>query len=125
MTLIWHIDDSPTVAKAVSLELEPLGYQVTHISNYISLMSSKKFPISLFILDLQMPSLKGETIGEYIRKYHDNIPVIIFSGETPERLDSARKMIFAQGAIRKDGKEGLNQLKNMVQKCVPKGRQEF
>ena len=95
---ILVVDDSPTLAKFVSMSLKAKGYQVVVACDgmdALEKMSSMAGQVDLIITDLNMPNLDGYGLIETVRQSHSETPIIILSSEE-DYAERARG--FAVGA---------------------------
>ncbi len=102
MASILIVDDSPVVTHAVSTELRAMGHAVSSaksLSDIIAQLEDKD--IDILILDLNMPTLSGEQLGGYLKHRLDGIKVIIYSGDTHERMSQAAMAIGASKYVEK------------------------
>ncbi|NQU10738.1 response regulator [bacterium] len=95
---VLAIDDNEEFCSLVKQLLEPLGYQVTTISNPVKaleLYTRQKESFDLVLLDYFMPALDGVKTFEWLRKLNPRAKVILCSGADELRL----RQLMAQHAI--------------------------
>ena len=86
------IDDDRDICRFLQDFLSHDGYQVTTVSDPTQAMATLRSGIyHICILDLMMPMLSGLDLFEQIRKYDDDVAVIIFTGYPS--LDTAQRSI--------------------------------
>jgi DNA-binding NtrC family response regulator len=68
------------------------------------------------ILDLNMPTLTGEQIGTFLKRYDYKGKVVIYSGEKRERLEAAAQSVGAYSFVHKD--QPLSALLATVKECL-------
>lgn len=84
---ILVVDDSPTLAKFVSMSLKAKGYQVVVACDgmdALEKMSSMAGQVDLIITDLNMPNLDGYGLIETVRQSRLEMPIIILSSKEDE-----------------------------------------
>ncbi len=92
------IDDNEDFCGLVKQLLEPLGYQVTPLSNPVKALevyTRQKETFDLILLDYYMPALDGGKTFEWLRKLNPRAKVILCSGADELRL----RQLMAQHAI--------------------------
>lgn len=101
MATILVIDDSPTVFAGLQEQLSEHTLQL--MKRFIDLPQQiRESPPDLVLLDLEIPSLSGVQLGQYIRKYEAfPIPIIIHSSRPPAELDAAARAVGAVDFIQK------------------------
>ena len=97
---ILVVEDDVTVAMTLVRSFQEGGFQVRVCRGFAELASGMQHQPELIIMDLNLPGMSGEKLGEMIKK--QKIPVVIFSSETEERLQEAKKRIGAVAAFAKD-----------------------
>lgn len=78
---ILIVDDDKDVCEYMELLLTPIGYDVTAVTdstNALDVLKSKEFHV--VVLDIMMPGISGMELLEEVRKYDDDIAIIIFTG---------------------------------------------
>ncbi|HHL19859.1 MAG TPA: hybrid sensor histidine kinase/response regulator [Thiothrix sp.] len=85
---ILVVDDSLSNRKALSLTIEPLGYEVsTAIDGADAITQLEKTTFGLIITDLEMPTMNGLQLSEYIREQTDiqHIPIVMVTSRSTEK----------------------------------------
>ncbi len=85
---ILVVDDSLSNRKALSLTIEPLGYEVsTAIDGADAITQLEKTAFGLIITDLEMPTMNGLQLSEYIREHADiqHIPIVMVTSRSTEK----------------------------------------
>lgn len=96
---ILVVEDSKTMAVALKLQLEKYGFGVEVCESFVGVPSALRKRVSLAVLDLNLPGVPGEKIGEMLRK--EDIPVVLYSSESTSRLSEAEKNTGAITAFSK------------------------
>src|SRR6476646_11878006 len=80
------MDDSPIVLDVVRASLEAAGFDVFTATNLDELETTRvAHPPDLVLLDVQMPEMFGDDVGEVLRNVREvHVPILLFS-----RLDEA------------------------------------
>lgn len=88
MANILFVEDEPTLAKAIKLNLELEGHVVKHLSNgqtAILELEEHHHSFELVILDVMIPEKDGFEVCKSLRKLNEAIPVLFLSARnTPE-----------------------------------------
>lgn len=94
MKSVWIVDDDDEMAKAITLMLKLLDYEVRHFLNARSgaqsLLAGNR--PDLLILDISMPEVSGLDMLEFLRRRPewDTLPVVMLSSEhTDVQVDKA------------------------------------
>ena len=100
MSQILIVDDSPTIRRMVKVALSPLSMDVIEAASGLEAIEQLAVaPISLVVLDLNMPDMHGLEVLGFVRasqKFH-NIPIIVLT----TRDDAASREAATQaGATR-------------------------
>jgi DNA-binding response OmpR family regulator len=83
-TLIYVIEDEPSIAEVVNLYLRRAGYQVMILSDGQSAMDALAHQLpDLVVLDLMLPNVDGLTITRWLRDRSD-IPIIMLTARRDE-----------------------------------------
>ncbi len=100
---ILVIDDSPTVYAAIRMLLVPEGHEVNYLSRFVDLPQTMRVsPPDVVILDLEMPALSGQRVGQYVRKYETkSTPIIVHSSRPENDLASAAEEVGAATWVQK------------------------
>ena len=82
MAHLLVVDDSPTIRRMVRVALAPLGMDVVEAGSGLEAIEQLAVaPISLMVLDLNMPDMHGLEVLGFVRahqKFH-SIPIIILT----------------------------------------------
>lgn len=90
---ILVLEDNDRLLKLMCNSLEKEGFLVDGFDNGDDALNSLENGYSCFILDINVPSIDGITILEYIRMNHKNIPVIIISSNHDlEKIEKSYKL---------------------------------
>jgi DNA-binding response OmpR family regulator len=79
--------------------LEEAGFDVRSVAGFGLVQSEMNLRPDLILMDLNLPGLSGEQLGEILRS--QGVPIVIFSSAPPERLEAARACIGAVAAFSK------------------------
>ena len=96
---ILAIEDDVTTAMTLVRTFQEGGFSIKVCRGYAELAASLEPIPNLIIMDLNLPGITGDKLGEMIRK--QNIPVVVFSSQSPDRLEEARKRIGGVAAFQK------------------------
>ena len=96
---ILAIEDDATTAMTLVRTFQEGGFSIKICRGYAELMSSLHPVPDLIVMDLNLPGITGDKLGEMIRK--QNIPVVVFSSQPPDRLEEVRKRIGGVAAFQK------------------------
>src|SRR5262245_25970377 len=86
---ILIVEDDVTIAMTVVRTFQEGGFQVRVCRGFAELASALQHKPELIVMDLNLPGLSGEKLGEMVRK--QKIPVVIFSSEREDRLAEAKR----------------------------------
>jgi FixJ family two-component response regulator len=96
--IICVVDDDLTCLKAVVRLLRAAGFPIVPFENpRLFLEYAKAYPVSLAIVDLQMPEVSGLDVQRALYDFCPKAKVIIITGEQEPGLD--RTIALEQGAI--------------------------
>ena len=99
---ILVIDDSELVLEITKDALEAAGYQVLTNSSWVEVNSTiREHRPQMILLDLMMPSIKGESLCEILKKssFGRDIPIIIFSTKEETEVKRLAEEAGAEGYI--------------------------
>src|SRR5262245_61349687 len=96
---ILAIEDDVTTAMTLVRTFQEGGFSIKVCRGYAELASALQPTPNLIIMDLNLPGITGDKLGEMIRK--QNIPVVVFSSQSTDRLEEARKRIGGVAAFQK------------------------
>ena len=118
MTKILVIDDDAHDRELLTAVLEERGYAVMLADNGgAGLMSCHRGTPDAVVLDLDMPGIDGRSLLGQLRILHPTLPVVIFSGRSPEEVEEE---ILNQGATAFIQKAfSLDQLGSALQEVLP------
>jgi FixJ family two-component response regulator len=96
--IVCVVDDHVPCLKALARLLIAVGFQAVPFDHpRLFLEYAKDHPISLAIIDLQMPDLSGLEVQRILYDIRPKVPVIIITGEREPGMD--RTIALVQGAI--------------------------
>jgi DNA-binding response OmpR family regulator len=88
MTKILVIDDDARDRGLLVAVLEEKGYEVICADNSrVGLMLCHQRPPDAVVLDLDMPGIDGFSILRQLRILHPTLPVVVFSGHSPQEVE--------------------------------------
>ncbi len=96
------IDDSELVLELTRDALEEAGYRVYTNSSWMEVNSTiREHRPDMILLDLMMPSMKGESLCEILKKssFGRSIPIIIFSTKEESEIQRLAEDAGADGYI--------------------------
>ena len=113
---ILVIDDSELVLDITRDALEEEGYEVLTNSSWVEVNATiREHRPDMILLDLMMPSIKGESLCEILKKssFGRDIPIIIFSTKEEAEIKRLAEDAGAEGYIvkrmnKKDIVESVN-----------------
>ncbi len=92
---ILLVDDEPALLEITATALTSLGYQVTAVADAGSaIVASNQSRPDLLVSDRHLPDMDGVHLALYLRRTRPELPVIIISGDPPDR--SLRGMSWLQ-----------------------------
>jgi len=97
---ILVVEDDVTIAMTLVRTFQEGGFEVRVCRGFAELASAMQLKPELIVMDLNLPGVSGEKLGEMLRK--QKIPVVIFSSEKEERLAEAKKKIGAAAVFPKE-----------------------
>ena len=97
---VLMVEDDPIAALSLSGALKAEGLEVAVCGDFSELASALAQRPDFIVMDLNLPGITGDQLGEMVRA--QNIPMVIFSSEGKERLESARLRMGALAAFPKD-----------------------
>ncbi|MEO1084562.1 MAG: response regulator [Acidobacteriota bacterium] len=116
------VDDEPGVRLVLERMLKRLGYEVLSAETAHRGLDAvaEHAEISLIVLDLGLPDMKGEAVLERLADMGSRLPVLVSSGASAEELD---ELMAAQsavaGVLRKPFR--LPELEQAVARCFEGG----
>lgn len=93
------VEDDATVRAAAEAAFEEAGFEVRSVDGFAMVQEEMNRRPDLILMDLNLPGLSGEKLGEILRR--QGVPIAIFSSETAERLEAARARVGAIAAFSK------------------------
>lgn len=99
---ILVIDDSELVLEITRDALEEAGYEVLTNSSWMEVNATiRERRPDMILLDLMMPSIKGESLCEILKKssFGREIPIIIFSTKEESEIQRLAEDAGADGYI--------------------------
>ena len=99
---ILILDDEPGILELLDSYLQSCGFETHPTSRWtqaVELITHR--PPDLVLLDLQMPTVQGDTVLEFIQQQGRPIPVIIVSAYLDEQRIEALRRIGARGFVPK------------------------
>ena len=100
---ILVIDDSELVLEITRDALQEVGYQVLTNSSWVEVNATiREHRPNLILLDLMMPSIKGESLCEILKKssFGRDIPIIIFSTKEESEIKRLAEDVRRRGLHR-------------------------
>jgi two-component system, chemotaxis family, chemotaxis protein CheY len=116
---IWIVDDDEEMSRAIGLMLKLLKYETRSFFSVkpaaLALIQGER--PGLLILDINMPKVSGMDFLEFIRHRaeYKNIPVVMLSTETADRVVDTAMAYGADAYLRKP--VALEELEVSVQKA--------
>ena len=106
MPKVLVVDDSPTVALKLSIQLEAAGFDVcTEREGTEALASVIREDPDLVMLDISLPDIEGPELCRIIKKHaadnHTVVPILLYSGLTEEEMSSIVDTCGADGFLHK------------------------
>jgi CheY-like chemotaxis protein len=118
MTKILVIDDDARDRGLLVAVLEERGYEVMLADNGgTGLMLCHRGTPDAVVLDLDMPGIDGRSLLGQLRILHPTLPVVIFSGRSPEVIEEEMLNQGATAFIQKAF--SLDQLGLALQEVLP------
>lgn len=96
------VDDEPDVLETVSSYLSDRGFRVLTASRWTEAIAQiQGAPPDIVLLDLYLPTVRGEALLEFIKEFDEDLPVVIISsGIDAEKIDQLSRL-GAAGFVRK------------------------
>lgn len=94
------VEDDPTTSASLARTLKEEGFEVRTCGGFAQMAAGLQTRPDFIVMDLNLPGLSGEKLGEIIRG--KQIPIAVFSSESAARLEEARLRIGAVAAFPKD-----------------------
>jgi PleD family two-component response regulator len=99
---ILVIDDSELVLELTREALQEIGYEVVTNSSWLEVNAAiRDYKPDLILLDLVMPSIKGESLCEILKRssFSASIPIVIFSSKDEAEVKRLAEDAGADGWI--------------------------
>ncbi len=115
------VDDSLSNRKALSLMLEPIGYEVmTAVNGADALQKVEQQNFALIITDLEMPNINGIELSKALRHQDKtrDIPIIMVTSRSTEKHRKLADEVGINAYLTKP--VGLDQLSNSIDNCLHK-----
>lgn len=108
MSRILLIDDCRTIYLKLRQVFEDTPYALERLKLLVDLPKILRLtPPDLVLLDLQMPSLDGERVGEFIRSFEPSpTRIVIYSGGDLAEMERVADRVGAAALISKDAADG-------------------
>ncbi|RXI21911.1 response regulator transcription factor [Pediococcus pentosaceus] len=82
---ILVVDDEPAIVTLITYNLEQANYQVVSVDNGLDAVEIvQKGLVDFVIMDLMLPQLDGIEATKQIRKFDEQIPIIILTAKTSQ-----------------------------------------
>ncbi len=122
MTKILVIDDDARDRGLLVAVLEERGYEVMLADNGgAGLVLCHRGTPDAVVLDLDMPGIDGRSTLGQLRILHPTLPVVVFSGRSPEEVEQEMLNQGATAFIQKAF--SLDQLGSALQEVLPSSTQ--
>jgi CheY-like chemotaxis protein len=96
------VDDEEDVLETVSAYLSGRGYRVATASKWTEAIAElQEAEPDIVLLDLDLPTVQGAALLEFIRESHRELPVVIVSAETDAHTLERLSALGANGFVRK------------------------
>jgi two-component system, chemotaxis family, chemotaxis protein CheY len=116
---ILTVDDSSSIRQMVGFTLKQSGYEVIEACDGVDALEKVKgAPVSMALVDLNMPRMDGITLIKHLRAdaAHRFIPIVMLTTESQQEKKMEGKSAGATGWIVKPFKP--DQLISVVQKVL-------
>lgn len=96
------VDDEEDVLETVSAYLSDRGYRVVTASKWTEAIAEiQEAEPDIVLLDLDLPTVRGSALLEFIRESHRDLPVVIVSADTDAHTLDRLSSLGANGFVRK------------------------
>jgi FixJ family two-component response regulator len=96
-TIIFVVDDDPSVRKALKRLLSSAGYEVAIFGCAEELLTSDRCDLAdVFVIDVRMPGVSGLDLQRRLAASGSTVPIIFI---TAHRDDQARTLAHQAGAV--------------------------
>ena len=89
------VDDEPSVLAFAERALTGAGYQVAVASDgpdALRLVEADSRPFDLFVLDVQMPRMRGDELGRQLRQRDPDVKVLYFTGYSDQLFEDRQTL---------------------------------
>ena len=115
---ILIIDDSEVVRGLITKGLESFGYAVTAAATYEEMTRALKSGFDLILMDLNMPELYGDDVGNVLRYVRGvQTPIYMLSSERPDELSRRATEAGLDGWISK--RDGVAAVFERIKQVLP------
>jgi DNA-binding response OmpR family regulator len=115
---ILIIDDSEVVRGLMTKGLETEGYAVTAAGTYEEMTKALGAGFDLILMDLNMPELYGDDVGNVLRYVRGvQTPIYMLSSEEPEELGRRATEAGLDGWISK--RDGMTAVFQRIKQLLP------
>lgn len=112
------IDDSSTIRMLVKKTLEPIGYEIIEADDGTSgVEASLKFPIDLFIVDVNMPQMNGFECVEKVKtnSAYAKTPIVFLTTESSaDKKEQGKKLGVSGWMVKPFEPESLVKIVKML-----------
>ncbi len=101
---VLYIDDDEVMVVMVERLLERLGYAVTCLSDpatAVDVVRAAPQAFDIVVTDLNMPELSGLDVARALQRIRADLPLIISSGNIPDRLQAEARAAGVRGLVHK------------------------
>lgn len=95
------VDDEPSIRAFVSRALTSAGYFVETASDgpeALKMVEAQERPFDVFIIDIIMPTMRGDELGRRLRQRYPDVKVLYFTGYS-DRLFDSRNVLWEHEAF--------------------------
>jgi DNA-binding response OmpR family regulator len=116
------MDDSALVLDATTIALEQNGFAVVAVENLSALEAAcARSTPDLFVLDVQMPEIFGDDVGQVLREVRKmKVPIILFSSMPESDLVERTREAALDGCVSKS--DGLDALVKCIASLIGPGQ---
>lgn len=119
---ILVMDDSALVLDAASIVLDQNGFAVVAVENLSALEAAcAQSTPDLFVLDVQMPEIFGDDVGQVLREVRKmKVPIVLFSSMPESDLVERTREAALDGYVSKS--DGLDALVKCIVSLIGPGK---